>query len=118
MNRTFLADNQDVVRNLIVALVEVTSRINSDKAAAIPILNDQLKRETGKALNAEVIQKAMTRIELTWDPICSSLKRSAEASHRIGFLRTAPELDGLYALSLLNEVLKEKNLPPVEGLSP
>jgi NitT/TauT family transport system substrate-binding protein len=118
VNKTFLADNQAVVRKLIAALVEVTERINSDKAAAIPILNDQLKRETGKALKAEVIQKAMTRIELTWDPICSSLKRSAEASHRIGFFKTAPKLDGLYSLRLLNDVLKEKNLPPVEGLSP
>jgi NitT/TauT family transport system substrate-binding protein len=118
VNKTFLADNQAVVRNLILALVEVTARINSDKAAAIPILNEQLKRETGKALKAEVIQKAMTRIELTWDPICSSVKKSAEASHRIGFLRTAPTLKGLYSLSLLNEVLKEKDLPPVEGLTP
>ena len=118
VNKTFLADNHDVVRNLIAALVEVTGRINSDQAAAIPILNGQLKLETGKALKAEVIQKAMTRIELTWDPICSSLKSSAEASHRIGFLKLAPRLDGIYSLSLLNEVLKEKNLPPVEGLLP
>jgi NitT/TauT family transport system substrate-binding protein len=118
VNRTFLADNHDVVRNLIAALVEVTSRINSNKAAAIPVLNDQIKRETGKALKAEVIQKAMTRIELTWDPFCSSLRKSAEASHRIGFLRAAPRLEGLYSLGLLNEVLKEGNLPPVEGLSP
>jgi NitT/TauT family transport system substrate-binding protein len=118
VNKTFLADNQAAVRNLLAALVEVTSRINSDKAAAISVLNDQLKRESGKALKAEVIQKAMTRIELTWDPICSSLKGSAEASHRIGFLRTAPRLEGLYSLSLLNTVLKEQNLPPVEGLSP
>jgi NitT/TauT family transport system substrate-binding protein len=118
VNTMFLTDNQVVVRNLIAALVEVTRRINTDKAAAIPILNDQLKRETGKALKAEVIQKAMTRIELTWDPICSSVKKSAEASHRIGFLRAAPGLEGLYSLSLLNDVLKEKNLPPIAGLSP
>ena len=85
---------------------------------AIPILNDQLKRETGKALNPAVIQKAMTRIDLTWDPFCSSLKRSAEAAHRIGFLRSAPKLDGLYSLNLLNDVLKEKDLPQVPGLTP
>jgi NitT/TauT family transport system substrate-binding protein len=118
VNKTFLADNQTVVRNLIAALVEVTQRINSDKAAAIPILNEQIKRETGKALKEEVIQKAMTRIELTWDPVCSSLKSSAESSHRIGFLRAEPRLEGLYALSLLNEVLKEQNLPSVIGMSP
>jgi len=118
VNKTFLADNQPVVRSLVAALVEVTGRINADKAAAIPILNDQLKRETGKPLKPEVIQKAMSRIELTWDPICSSLKSSAEASHRIGFLRAEPRLEGLYALSLLNDVLKEQNLPPVAGPSP
>ena len=118
VNKTFLADNQEVVRKLIMALIEVTNRINSDKAAAIPILNEQLKRETGKALKPEVIEKAMARIELAWDPICSSLKKSAEASHRIGFLRTAPKLEGLYSLNLLNDVLKEENLPAVEGLTP
>jgi NitT/TauT family transport system substrate-binding protein len=118
VNKAFLADNQDLIRRLIAALVEVTLRINSDRAAAIPIMNAQLKQETGKALPAEVIQKAMARIELTWDPICSSLKRSAEAAHRIGFLRTEPRLGGLYFLSLLNDVLKEKKLPPVEGPSP
>jgi len=118
VNKTFLADNQTIVRNLIAALVEVTSRINSNTAAAIPILNEQLRRETGRALNPDVIQKAVARIELTWDPICSSLKRSAEASHRIGFLRTEPRLEGLYSLSLLNEVLKERSLPPIEGPSP
>lgn len=118
VNKTFLADNQELVRNLIAALVDVTDRINSNKSAAIPILNEQLKRETGKALKAEVIQKAMARIEFTWDPICSSLKRSAEASHRIGFLRAEPRLDGLYFLSLLNDVLNERNRPAVEGLSP
>ena len=118
VGRTFLADNQETMRKLIAALVEVTERINSDKTAAAAILNEQLKKETGKALKDEVIQKAMTRVEFTWDPICASLKQSAEASHRIGFIRKEPALGGIYALTLLNEVLKEKNLPAVEGPTP
>jgi NitT/TauT family transport system substrate-binding protein len=118
VGRTFLADNQRTMRKLIAALVEVTERINSDKMAAAAILNEQLKKETGKALKGEVIQKAMTRVEFTWDPICASLKQSAEASHRIGFIRKEPALGGIYALTLLNEVLKEKHLAPVEGPKP
>jgi NitT/TauT family transport system substrate-binding protein len=118
VDRTFLADNQGTMKKLIAALVEVTERINSDKTAASAILNEQLKKETGKALQGEVIQKAMTRVEFTWDPICASLKQSAEAAHRIGFIRQEPALGGLYALTLLNEVLKEKNLPPVEKPMP
>jgi len=118
VNKTFLADNQDLVRRLLAALIEVTERINSDRPAAISLLNDQLKKETGKALKEEVIQRAMARVEFTWDPICSSLKKSAEASHSIGFIKAAPELRGLYSLSLLNDLLKEKNLAPVEGPTP
>jgi NitT/TauT family transport system substrate-binding protein len=118
VGRTFLADNQGTMRKLIAALVEVTERINSDKMAAAAILNEQLKKETGKALKGEVIQKAMTRVEFTWDPICASLKQSAEASHRIGFIRKEPALGGIYALTLLNDVLKEKHLAPVEGPKP
>jgi NitT/TauT family transport system substrate-binding protein len=118
VSRTFLAVNQETVRKLIAALVEVTERINSDKRAAAAVLNEQLKKETGKALKEEVIQKAMTRVEFTWDPLCASLKQSAEASHRIGFIRKEPALGGIYALTLLKEVLTEKNLPTVEGPTP
>jgi NitT/TauT family transport system substrate-binding protein len=118
VGRTFLADNQETMRKLIAALVEATERINSDKMAAAAILNEQLKKETGKALKDEVIQKAMTRVEFTWDPLCASLKQSAEASCRIGFIRKEPVLRGMYALSLLNGILKEKNLAPVEGPTP
>jgi NitT/TauT family transport system substrate-binding protein len=115
VNKAFLAGNQDLTRKLIAALVDVTEQINSDKAAASVILNDQLKKETGKSLKPEVIQKAMSRVEFTWDPNCSSLKASAEMSHRVGFLRTEPVLDGIYSLDLLNQVLQEKALPPIEA---
>lgn len=112
VNKEYLAANEKTVRVLIAALIEATQRINSDKEAAMSILNEQLKEETGKTLKPEVIQKAMARVEFTWDPISSSLKKSAEAAHQIGLIRTAPALDGIYSLDLLNEVLKEKNLPP------
>ncbi len=118
VDRTFLADNQATMRKLIAALVEVTERINSDKTAAAAVLNEQLRKETGKALQAAVIQKAMTRVEFTWDPMCASLKQSAGASHRIGFIRNEPVLAGIYALTILKDLLREKNLPAVEGPTP
>ncbi len=114
VNKAYLADHPDVMRNLLAALVEVTLTINSNKTAAIPILNEQLKKETGKPLKQEVIEKAMNRVEFTWDPISSSLKKSAASTHEIRLLREEPQLHGLYSLKLLNDVLKEKNLPPVE----
>lgn len=115
INKAFLAHHEETVRKLIDGLVEITEQINADKSAAAVILNVQLKKETGKALTEGVIEKAMTRVEFTWDPICASLETSAERSHRIGFLRREPALGGIYSLDVLNQVLKEKHLPPVEA---
>jgi NitT/TauT family transport system substrate-binding protein len=115
LTRTYLADHRETIRKLLAALVEVTLRINSDKVAAAAILNGQLKAETGKSLKPAVLQKALARVEFTWDPLCASLKQSAAAARRLGFIRKEPALPGIYQLGLLNDVLKEKNLPPVEG---
>lgn len=117
VSQSYLAANRMVLSNLLGAMIEVTGRLNADRAAAITVLNGQLKKETGRALQDEVIARAMGRVEFTWDPVCSSLKSSAEASYRAGFLRTRPVLEGIYSLGLLNEVLKDRNLPPVEGAS-
>jgi NitT/TauT family transport system substrate-binding protein len=118
VNKAYLADNAALMRSLLGALVEITATINSNKLAVIPILNDQIRHETGKPLKEEVIRKAMGRVEFTWDPICPSLKKSAEAAHAIGLIRAEPALHGIYSLGLLNDVLKEKNLPPVEEQKP
>jgi len=114
VNKRYLANHQETVKKLLASLIEVTERVNADKTAAAIVLNNQLKKETGKTLKPEVIQRALGRIEFTWDPICVSLKKSATSAHAIGFFKKPPVLDGIYSLNFLNEVLKEKNLPPVE----
>ena len=118
VNKVFMAEQKEIVQELLTALIEVTERINSDKKAAAALLNEQLKKETGKSMKAEVVEKAVTRVEFTWDPIAPSLKKSAEAAHRIGLFKRAPELNGIYSLGYLNEVLKKKNLSPVQAEQP
>ncbi len=113
VNKNFLAANPELIKNLLAAHVEVTQRINSDKAAAATVLNNELRKETGKALPDEVIKRAVERVEFTWDPVSSSLRKAAEAAHKVGFLRTRPDLTGIYSLSFLNAVLKDQNLPAV-----
>jgi NitT/TauT family transport system substrate-binding protein len=113
MSRDFLTRNPRLVRNLLGALIEVTQQINADKPAAASLLNAELKKETGKAMAEAVVARALERVEFTWDPLSSSLRKSAEASHKVGFLKTPPDLRGIYSLRTLNEVLKEKNLPAV-----
>jgi NitT/TauT family transport system substrate-binding protein len=114
VSRVFLEDNQETVRRLLESLVDVTQVINSNKTAAAAVLNEQIRQETGKSLKPEVILKAMGRLDFTWDPACASLKQSAENSRRIGFIRSDPQLKGIYNLSLLNAVLEAKKLPQME----
>lgn len=118
VNKGFLAEKQELLKKMLAAHVAITQQISSDKAGAAKVLNDQLKKETGKALKPEVIISALNRVELTWDPIGSSLRKSADVAHKVGFLRAAPRLEGIYSLKLLNEVLREKNLPEVSESTP
>ncbi len=111
--RRFLREQPEAVRTLLRLHVELTQLINSNKAKAMLVLNDQIRKETGRALREDVITRALQRVELTWDPIATSLEKQAANAHSIHFLRKEPDLRGVYDVNLLNEVLHEKNLPPV-----
>jgi NitT/TauT family transport system substrate-binding protein len=113
VRKEFLKDNREVVKKLIAAHLDVTQQINANKQAAAKTINEELKKETGKALPEEVINRAMQRVEFTWDPISSSLRKSADAAHKIGFIKEPPNLEGIYDLSILNEVLRERKLAEV-----
>jgi NitT/TauT family transport system substrate-binding protein len=113
IRKQFLDNNRELVKKLIGAHVDVTQQINSEKAGAARTINEELKKETGKALPEEVISRAMQRVEFTWDPIAASLRKSADAAYKIGFIRQEPDLGGIYDLGLLNEVLRERKLAEV-----
>jgi NitT/TauT family transport system substrate-binding protein len=111
VSRKLLHRNPQLVKKLVAAHVSVTKKLNEDKDATAKILNEQLKVETGKLLKPEVISRALSRVEFTWDPIQHSLFKGAAAAHKVGFLRKPPQLDGIYALDFLNGILKEQGLP-------
>jgi hypothetical protein len=53
-------------------------------------------------------------MNVTYDPIRSSLLTYSDWAFDLGFLGTGkPDLSGLYSLGTLNEVLKEKGLAEV-----
>ena len=114
VNTKFLKEHSDVVKNFLAAHVELTQRINADPTAAKQKLNSEIERLTGAALSQNVLDDAWSRQTVTYDPIRSSLFTSADAAFKLGFLGdTAPNLDNIYDLSILNAVLKDKGLPPV-----
>ncbi len=57
---------------------------------------------------------SLENLEFTHDPIASSLRKSAEDAVEVGLLEPV-DLDGIYDLKLLNEVLKASGEPPVRA---
>lgn len=78
-------------------------------------MNSQIKKETGAALSAAVLDDSFSHLEVTWDPVRSSLLTSARQEFEEGFLgKPMPDISGMYDLTILNKVLKEKGKKEVQ----
>ncbi len=115
VSRKFLESHRDLVKKWLAAHVDITRWINEHPEDAKKIMNERIRQLTGKALAGNVMDSAMSRITVTYDPIRESLFAAAEHAFEQGFLGDdMPDLSGIYDLRLLNEVLKEEQLPPVD----
>jgi NitT/TauT family transport system substrate-binding protein len=111
----FLREHPDVVKKWIAANVDLTDWINAHVPEAKTILNQQLQKETGKALSPTVLDEAFGRLQITYDPLRSSLLTSAQSAYDAGFLgKQMPDLSRLYDLTLLNQVLTEKGKKSIQ----
>ena len=115
VNTKFLREHRGLVKRWVQAHVELTEWINRNLPEAKRVLNQEIKRETGKALPLSVLDDSFSRLRVTYDPVRSSLLTSARWAFEAGFLgRTQPDLSGIYDLSILNEVLKARGANPVQ----
>jgi NitT/TauT family transport system substrate-binding protein len=111
----FLHEHPDLVKNWIRAHVELTDWINSHLLESKRLINQQIQKETGKALNPAVLDDAFARMSVTYDPLRDTLLTSARSAFQLGFLgKQQPDLSRIYDLTLLNEVLKEKGKKAIQ----
>ena len=110
----FLNEHPEVVKAWLTTHVEITQWENDNPNQAKAIVNGEIEKLTGKKLSDDVLAQAWSRLRVTWDPISSSLVKSADSAYAAGFLREKPDLSGIYDLTLLNQVLTEKGLPGVK----
>jgi NitT/TauT family transport system substrate-binding protein len=108
----YLENNPDVIKKLLEAHINETNWINSNKTAAIEPFNVELEKLTGKTLTEDILNASLSRIEFTYDPIRLSLFQDANDAYKMGFLPEQPNLSGIYDLTILDQVLQEKGLPP------
>lgn len=111
----FLRAHPDIVKKFLSAHVELTDWINQNLPEAKRILNEQIQKDTGKALPPVLLDDAFERLQVTYDPVRTSLLTDARWEYEAGFLgRNMPDLSGLYDLSILNSVLAEKGKKAIQ----
>jgi len=111
----YLEEHPDVIGSLITGLGEAIDEANADAAGSQQVVNDGIENVTTSRLADETIAGAWENLEFTLDPVASSLQGSADDAIAVGLLEPV-ELDGIYDLTLLNEVLAERGDEVVSGL--
>lgn len=111
----FLEEHPDVVEAFLRGHVAAVGAIEADPDATAASANAHIEALTTRPLGAEVLAGAFANLRFTFDPIAASLQESAADAEAVGLLDPV-ELDGIYALDILNAILAEEGLDEVEGL--
>src|SRR3974390_486305 len=72
----FLKEHPDLVKNWLRGHVELTEWINGNVPQAKQLLNQQIQKDTGKALPSAVLDAAFGRLQVTYDPLHGALLNS------------------------------------------
>jgi NitT/TauT family transport system substrate-binding protein len=110
----FLQQYPDTVAALLRGHVAAVELATGDATAAKTAVNAGLEAAGGKALGAEVLDRAWSELTVTYDPIASALKQSAENGVAAGTSEKT-DLNGIYDLRPLNAILGDQGLSTVSA---
>jgi len=111
----FLTKYPDTVAALLRGHVAAVKEATDHADAAKTSVNAALQAAGGKPLEAAVLDRAWSELTVTYDPIASALKKSAENGVSAGTTETKVDLKGIYDLRPLNAVLKDQGLDTVSA---
>ncbi len=114
VSQKYLQSNPDQVKALLSGVLATQEKISSDKAGSRLAVNNALKQLTGKALDDTVLVRAWDNLDVTVDPIASSLKTDLDHAVAVG-TSTEADLNGIYDLSILNSLLSAAGKPTVSA---
>jgi NitT/TauT family transport system substrate-binding protein len=111
----YLEEHPANVKALISGLLDAIDEANDDAATAEATTNDGIEKITTKRLADDIIAGAWGNLTFTADPVATSLEKSKDDAVAVGLLDDV-DLDGIYDLSILNDLLAERGEPEVQGL--
>lgn len=110
----FLEDRPDQAEALLGAHLEVLDFIEERPEEAREATNDHLFELSGNQLSEDVLEAAFENLTFTSDPIAPSLQGSADHAEAVDLLEPV-DLEGIYELDILNDLLSEAGQDPISG---
>ncbi|CAN5155335.1 aliphatic sulfonate ABC transporter substrate-binding protein [soil metagenome] len=110
----YLEENPEAITALLEAHVEALDFVAANPEDAQRITNEGIEAVTGQRIDPDVLAQAWGNLTFTFDPIAPSLLESAGHAESVGLLDPV-DLDGLYELGPLNDVLEAAGVRQVSG---
>ncbi|TFB48199.1 ABC transporter substrate-binding protein [Cryobacterium tagatosivorans] len=110
----FLDDHPESVRALIAGHTASVGWLTAHQEEAAVVINTRLADDTGKALPDAVLARALGSVRFTTDPLAGTFETLLDAGVDAGTSKPG-DLNGLFDLSLLNDVLAEQGEDPVSA---
>ncbi len=106
----YVKQNPEIINKWLEAHKQTVDWINSNPEQTRIIFNQFMKKETGKSLPDKFVDESLSNLEITSDPIVSSVHTFAKRADSLGYLgRHGYSLDGIFfdinSNSQLQEVL-------------
>ena len=111
----FLDEYPGTVAALLRGHVAAVQFANDDADAAKTSFNEGMVAAGSDEVPTEVLDRAWDGLTATYDPIAPALEKSAQDGFTVGTTETEVDLDGIYDLRLLNEILADLDLEPVSA---
>ena len=106
----------DAVAALLSAHVEANAYLNDNQDEAQTLVQDKLTELTKAEIPDDVFSDAWNNITFTNDPVASSFVEGGEHARQVlTDVEVASDLEGIYDLDPLNDVLAEQGEVEVSG---
>jgi NitT/TauT family transport system substrate-binding protein len=93
----YVKQNPEVINKWLEAHQQTVNWINSNPEQTRIIFIQFMKKETGKSLSDKLVDEALSNLEITSDPIVSSIHTFAKRADSLGYLgRHGYSLDGIF----------------------
>ncbi|MEN3304880.1 MAG: sulfonate transport system substrate-binding protein [Micromonosporaceae bacterium] len=110
----FLQEHPQTVEALLRGEVATIDWANANNAEAKTVVNDSLKRLTSKALAQPVLDRSVSSIELTTDPLAKTFPQLAKDAVTAKVANQEANVAGFADFTLLNKVLAAAGKPQVD----